>query len=87
MGQKKQTPPFQDMGQIYFHVAEFFGPSGRTPFRGPGNTGSVASRTKIRPNNSKQPEFQTSGPRKIWAEFLAEFLISQNIGRINKVQS
>ena len=42
---------------------------------------SVANRPKIRPNNSKQPEFQTSGPRKIWAEFLAEFLIFPNIGR------
>ena len=29
----------------------------------------VANRPKIRPNNSKQPELKTSGPRKIWAEF------------------
>ena len=36
---KKQIPPFQGMGRIYFILAEFFGPLGRTPFRGPGNTG------------------------------------------------
>ena len=47
----------------------------------PLNPSSVASRPKIRPNNSKQPEFQPSVRRKIWAEFLAEFLIFSNIGR------
>ena len=35
--QKQQTPPFEGMGRIYFNLAEFFGPSGRTLFRGPGN--------------------------------------------------
>ena len=39
LGQKKQILPFEGMGQIYFHLADFFGPSGRTPLRGPGNTG------------------------------------------------
>ena len=42
---------------------------------------SVANRPKILPNDSKQPEFKTSGPRKIWVEFLAESLIFPNIGR------
>ena len=31
-------PPHGGIGQIYFHLAKFCGPSGRTPFRGPGNT-------------------------------------------------
>ena len=38
LGQRKQTSSFEGMGRIHFNMAEFFGPSGRKPFRGPGNT-------------------------------------------------
>ena len=38
-GKKKQTPPFEGMDRIYSNFAEFVGPSVRTLFRGPGNTG------------------------------------------------
>ena len=38
LGQKKENPPFQGISQINSILAEFFGSSGQTPFRGPGIT-------------------------------------------------
>ena len=38
LGQKRQTTPFLGMDRIYFNLAKFVGPPGRTPFIGPGNT-------------------------------------------------
>ena len=54
----RQTPlAFEGIGRIYFVLAEFFGPLGRTPFRGPGNTGLVVKRTAQKKKSLPSPPF------------------------------